>query len=135
PPAAGPTAGREPGPAPPKSGGDPVALGAIAALTAKLAGAHDAEASARAVLAAIDEALKPDRAFVLLWDAARKIATPLVGKSDGSAVSISRTVLDAAAASLRAVVIDDAVEDRALKDAKSVVRHRLRSVLVAPVVV
>ncbi len=107
---------------------------AIRSLTESLAAAADLETAARAMLQAVDLALRPDRAFVLRWDAARRSATPLVGKSDGAAVSVSRTVLERAAAERRALAVEDAVEDRSLKEAKSVVRHKLRSVIVAPIV-
>jgi two-component system response regulator PilR (NtrC family) len=61
------------------------------------------------------------------------VARPLVGKSEGAAVSVSRTVLDLAARQRRALAIQDAVEDRDLQQARSVARHQLRAVGVAPV--
>lgn len=111
----------------------PAHLAAVAKLAGALASAPDTESAARAVLDAIGVSLKGDRAFVLLWDASRRAVTPLVGKSDGPAVTISRRVLETAADSKKVVSIDDAVESRSFKDAKSVIRHGLRSVLVAPV--
>jgi transcriptional regulator with GAF, ATPase, and Fis domain len=110
-------------------------LAAAAALTAELAGCRDLETAARAVLAAMEKALAPKRGFVLLWDAAQSISRPLVGKSDDATVSISRTVLDLAVQRRRAVAVEDAVEDRVLKQARSVVRNQLRAVVVAPVLV
>ena len=110
-------------------------LAAAAALTAALAACRDLEAAAGAVLAAMEKALAPKRGFVLLWDAAQAISRPLVGKSDDATVSISRTVLDLAAARRQAVAVEDAVEDRILKQARSVVRNQLRAVAVAPVLV
>jgi len=110
-------------------------LVAAAALTAELAACSDLEAAARAVLAAMEKALAPKRGFVLLWDAAQAISRPLVGKSDDATVSISRTVLDLAVQRRRAIAVEDAVEDRVLKQARSVVRNQLRAVVVAPVLV
>jgi transcriptional regulator with GAF, ATPase, and Fis domain len=107
-------------------------LAAVTALSAALRAAPDQEAAARAALAAVESALAPRRAFVLLWDAARGLARPLVGRSDGATVSISRTVLDLAARRRAAVAIEDAVEDRDLGQARSVVRNQLRAVVVAP---
>ena len=111
----------------------PAHLTAVAKLAGALAGAADTESAARAVLEAIGQSLKGDRAFVLLWDPVRRSVTPLVGKSDGPAVTISRRVLETAADGKKVVSIDDAVESRSFKDSKSVIRHGLRSVLVAPV--
>jgi transcriptional regulator with GAF, ATPase, and Fis domain len=110
-------------------------LGAASALAVELAGCRDLEASARAVLAAMEKALTPKRGFVLLWDRGQALARPLVGRSDDATVSISRTVLDLAARRGRAVAVEDAVEDRALRQARSVVRNQLRAVAVAPVMV
>jgi transcriptional regulator with GAF, ATPase, and Fis domain len=110
-------------------------LAAAAALTAQLAGCSDLESAAGAVLAAMEKALAPKRGFVLLWDAAQSISRPLVGKSDDATVSISRTVLELAAQRRQAVAVEDAVEDRVLKQARSVVRNQLRAVAVAPVLV
>jgi transcriptional regulator with GAF, ATPase, and Fis domain len=107
-------------------------LAAVTALSAALRAASGQEAAARAALAAIESALAPRRAFVLLWDAARGLARPLVGRSDGATVSVSRTVLDLAARRGAAVAIEDAVEDRDLGQARSVVRNQLRAVVVAP---
>ena len=111
----------------------PAHLTAVAKLAGALAIAADTESAARAVLDAIGVNLKGDRAFVLLWDPVRRAVTPLVGKSDGPAVTISRRVLETAADGRKVVSLDDAVESRSFKDSKSVIRHGLRSVLVAPV--
>jgi DNA-binding NtrC family response regulator len=110
-------------------------VAAAGALAGALAGADDLEAASRAVLAAIDGALAPKRAFVLLWDAAAGLARPLVGRSDDKTVSVSRTVLEMAAHERRGVAVEDAVADRVLRDARSVVRNQIRAVVVAPVVV
>ena len=83
----------------------------------------------------MEKALAPKRGFVLLWDGAQSLARPLVGRSDDATVSISRTVLDLAARRRRAVAVEDAVEDRVLRQARSVVRNQLRAVAVAPVLV
>jgi transcriptional regulator with GAF, ATPase, and Fis domain len=107
-------------------------LAAVSALGAALRSAPDVEAAARAALAAVEQSLSPRRAFVLLWDAARGVARPLVGRSDGAIVSVSRTVLDLVARRRAAVAIEDAVEDRDLGQARSVVRNQLRAVVVAP---
>src|SRR5262245_46373108 len=109
------------------------AIEAVAALASALRRCADLESAARATLDAIERALAPRRAFVLLWDAARGLPRPLVGKSDGAAVSVSRTVLELAARRRRAVALEDAVEDRDLARAKSVLRHHLRAVVVAPI--
>ena len=111
------------------------ALATVTALAGALRGSADLEAASRAVLAAIERALDPKRGFVLLWDGARGLVRPLVGRSDDQAVSISRTVLELAARRRRGIALEDAVADRALRDARSVVRHRLRAVVVAPVIV
>jgi transcriptional regulator with GAF, ATPase, and Fis domain len=108
-------------------------LAAAAALAVELAGCRELEAAARAVLAAMEKALAPKRGFVLLWDRAQAIARPLVGRADDATVSISRTVLELAAQRKRAVAVEDAVEDRVLRQARSVVRNQLRAVVVAPV--
>jgi transcriptional regulator with GAF, ATPase, and Fis domain len=110
-------------------------LAAVSALAVELGGCRDLEAAARAVLAAMETALAPKRGFVLLWDGAQSLARPLVGRSDDATVSISRTVLDLAAQRRRAVAVEDAVEDRVLQKARSVVRNQLRAVAVAPVLV
>jgi len=110
-------------------------LAAAAALAVELAGCADLEAAARAVLAAMDKALSPKRGFVLLWDGAQSLARPLVGRSEDATVSVSRTVLDLAARRRRAVAVEDAVEDRELRQARSVVRNQLRAVVVAPILV
>ena len=83
----------------------------------------------------MEKALAPKRGFVLLWDGAQSLARPLVGRSDDATVSVSRTVLDLAARRRRAVAVEDAVEDRVLRQARSVVRNQLRAVAVAPVLV
>ena len=110
-------------------------LTAAAALAAELAGCRDLESAARAVLAAMEKALAPRRGFVLLWDRAQSLARPLVGRSDDATVSISRTVLELAARRRRGVAVEDAVEDRVLRQARSVVRNQLRAVAVAPILV
>src|SRR5262245_48990978 len=79
--------------------------------------------------------LPPKRGFVLLWDGEQSLARPLVGRSEDATVSVSRTVLDLAARRRRAVAVEDAVEDRVLRQARSVVRNQLRAVVVAPVLV
>ncbi|HXU05139.1 MAG TPA: sigma 54-interacting transcriptional regulator [Polyangia bacterium] len=112
-----------------------VRLAAASALAVELAGCADLESAARAVLAAMEKALAPKRGFVLLWDRAQALARPLVGRSDDATVSISRTVLELAAQRKRAVAVDDAVEDRVLRQARSVVRNQLRAVAVAPVLI
>ena len=83
----------------------------------------------------MEKALAPKRGFVLLWDGAQSLARPLVGRSEDATVSISRTVLDLAARRQRAVAVEDAVEDRVLRQARSVVRNQLRAVAVAPVLI
>jgi DNA-binding NtrC family response regulator len=113
----------------------PGALAAVTALAAELGACPDLETSSRAVLGAIERALGPKRGFVLLWDGARGLVRPLVGQSDDATVSISRTVLELAARRRRGIALEDAVADRALRGARSVVRHRLRAVAVAPVIV
>ena len=110
-------------------------LAAASALAVELAGCRDLESAARAVLAAMEKALAPKRGFVLLWDGGQALARPLVGRSDDATVSISRTVLELAARRRRAVAVEDAVEDRVLRQARSVVRNQLRAVAVAPVLV
>jgi putative methionine-R-sulfoxide reductase with GAF domain len=115
--------------------GESARLAAAAALTAELGGCRDLESAARAVLAAMEKALAPKRGFVLLWDRAQALARPLVGRSDDATVSVSRTVLELAAERKRAVAVEDAVEDRVLRQARSVVRNQLRAVAVAPVLV
>ncbi len=122
-------------PAAPPPTPDGARLAAAAALAIDLAGCADLEAAARAVLAAMEKALAPKRGFVLLWDRAQALARPLVGRSDDATVSISRTVLELAARRKQAVAVEDAVEDRVLKQARSVVRNQLRAVAVAPVLV
>jgi len=125
----------EAAPAAPPPTPDGARLAAAAALAIELAGCADLEAAARAVLAAMEKALAPKRGFVLLWDRAQALARPLVGRSDDATVSISRTVLELAARRKQAVAVEDAVEDRVLKQARSVVRNQLRAVAVAPVLV
>ncbi|HEY7376546.1 MAG TPA: FHA domain-containing protein, partial [Polyangia bacterium] len=110
-------------------------LAAATALALELAGCRDLESAARAVLAAMETSLAPKRGFVLLWDRGQALARPLLGRSDDATVSVSRTVLELAAARRRAVAVEDAVEDRVLRQARSVVRNQLRAVAVAPVLV
>ena len=50
-------------------------------------------------------------------------------------VPITGTVLDLAAQRRRGVAVEDVVEDRVLREARSVVRHQIRAVVVAPVLV
>jgi transcriptional regulator with GAF, ATPase, and Fis domain len=121
--------------APATDGAEVARLAAAAALAAELGGCSDLEAAARAVLAAMEKALAPKRGFVLLWDGAQSLARPLVGRSADATVSVSRTVLDLAARRRRAVAVEDAVEDRELRQARSVVRNQLRAVVVAPILV
>ena len=83
----------------------------------------------------MEKALAPKRGFVLLWDGAQGLARPLVGRSEDATVSVSRTVLDLAARRRRAIAVEDAVEDRELRQARSVVRNQLRAVVVAPILV
>jgi transcriptional regulator with GAF, ATPase, and Fis domain len=122
-----------------EAGGTPgsTALAAVAALTAELGACADLEAASSAVLAAMARALSPKRAFVLLWDEARGLARPLQGSADDKAgaktVAVSRTVLELAARKRRALAVEDAVADRVLRDARSVVEHRIRAAVVAPV--
>jgi transcriptional regulator with GAF, ATPase, and Fis domain len=117
------------------TGSDGTRLAAASALAAALGACRDLESAARAVLAAMEKALAPKRGFVLLWDGEQSLARPLVGRSDDATVSISRTVLELAARRRRAVAVEDAVEDRVLRQARSVVRNQLRAVAVAPVLV
>jgi len=121
--------------APAATAGEAARLTAASALAVELAGCRDLESSARAVLAAMEKALLPKRGFVLLWDRAQALARPLVGRSDDATVSISRTVLDLAARRRRGVAVEDAVEDRVLRQARSVVRNQLRAVAVAPILI
>ena len=58
---------------------------------------------------------------------------PLCGHSRAAVVAISRTVLELVRRERRALLLDDAVSDRELQKARSVLRHGLRSVMVAPV--
>ncbi len=110
-------------------------LAAVTALAAELRGCDGLEVAARAVLEAIEGTLAPKRAFVLLWDAASGLVRPLVGRSDDKSVSVSRTVLDLCARRRRGIAVEDAVADRELRAARSIVRHQVRSVVVAPVIV
>ena len=57
------------------------------------------------------------------------------GARDDATVSVSRTVLELAARRRRAVAVEDAVEDRVLRQARSVVRNQIRAVAVAPILV
>ncbi len=104
----------------------------LEALARQLADAADRQEAAQAVLAALEGAFAPDRAFVLSADAAGDVR-PLCGKGQGAAVSISRTVLQLVRQDGQAVLLDDAVADPEMQKARSVVRHGLRSVMVAPV--
>jgi transcriptional regulator with GAF, ATPase, and Fis domain len=97
-----------------------------------LEAAADRQEAAQVVLAALDAAFAPDRAFVLAADAGGEVR-PLCGKSQGAAVSISRTVLRLVREDKEAVLLDDAVADPEMQKARSVVRHGLRSVMVAPI--
>ena len=108
-------------------------LVAATTLAVELAGCRDLETTARAVLAAMERSLAPKRGFVLLWDAATSLARPLVGSSGDATVSVSRTVLELAARRRRGVAVEDAVEDRVLRQARSVVRNQIRAVAVAPI--
>jgi transcriptional regulator with GAF, ATPase, and Fis domain len=108
-------------------------LAAASALAVELAGCRDLETAARAVLAAMERSLAPRRGFVLLWDAATGLARPLVGAAPDATVSVSRTVLELAARRKRGVAVEDAVEDRELRQARSVVRNQIRAVAVAPI--
>ncbi len=110
-------------------------LDAAAALAVELAACRDLETAARAVLAAMERSLAPKRSFVLLWDAAASLARPLVGSAADATVSVSRTVLDLAARRRRGVAVEDAVEDRELRQARSVVRNQIRAVAVAPILI
>jgi transcriptional regulator with GAF, ATPase, and Fis domain len=115
--------------------GDCARLAAATALSAELARCSDLESAARAVLAAMETALAPKRGFVLLWDGGQSLARPLVGKSEDATVSISRTVLELAARRRKGIAVEDAVEDRVLRQARSVVRNQLRAVAVAPILI
>ena len=107
-------------------------VGALGALARGLAGAADRQAAAQVVLAAMERAFAPDRAFVLSAEGGGGVR-PLCGKSQGAAVSISRTVLELVRRDRRGVLLDDAVADPEMQKARSVVRHGLRSVMVAPI--
>jgi transcriptional regulator with GAF, ATPase, and Fis domain len=104
----------------------------LGALARGLAGAADRQEAAQLVLAALGQAFAPDRAFVLSAEDGGGVR-PLCGKSQGAAVSISRTVLELVRRDRRGVLLDDAVADPEMQKARSVVRHGLRSVMVAPI--
>ena len=132
------TPGSAAAPAPAADAGAPpgqgtARLAAASALAVELAGCRDLETAARAVLAAMERSLAPKRSFVLLWDAAASLARPLVGSAADATVSVSRTVLELAARRKRGVAVEDAVEDRELRQARSVVRNQIRAVAVAPI--
>jgi transcriptional regulator with GAF, ATPase, and Fis domain len=103
----------------------------VEALARRLAEVADRQEAAQLVLAALDEAFTPDRAFVLSAEGTG--VRPLCGKSQGAAVSISRTVLELVRRDGQGVLLDDAVADPEMQKARSVLRHGLRSVMVAPI--
>jgi DNA-binding NtrC family response regulator len=121
----------------------PRALERGRALALALARSRSTVEATDILLGAMLEALAPERAFVVLGGIAGKPLKPLAAHAagppaepdGGAVVAVSRTVLDLAAAGRRAVVLDDAVAERALKEARSVLRHGLRSVVVAPLLV
>ncbi len=106
-------------------------VAAPAALARGLAAPGGEAEAAQGVLAALAAAFAPDRAFVLAEGAGG--VRPICGKGQGAAVSISRTVLDRVRREGRGVLLDDAVADPELQRARSVIRHGLRSVMVAPI--
>jgi transcriptional regulator with GAF, ATPase, and Fis domain len=133
---------REPGAIRARSGGQegegpapdvpaPSALPRLRELADRLGAAAGGEEVARALLSAVVAAFAPDRAFVLADDGAGGIR-PLCGHSRAAVVAISRTALELVRRERRALLLDDAVSDRELHKARSVLRHGLRSVMVAP---
>ncbi len=129
---------REPSVIRARSGGEPAAdslareaLARLRELAGGLAAAASGEEVARTLLGAVVAAFAPDRAFVLADDGAGGIR-PLCGHSRAAVVAISRTALELVRREGRALLLDDAVSDRELHKARSVLRHGLRSVMVAP---
>jgi two-component system response regulator PilR (NtrC family) len=115
------------------------AIGAVHALASTLARAATAEAASAAVVTAMQAALAPERAFVVLGDGGARGLRALEGFQasvqsivSGAAAILSRETLALAARQRRAVVAVDDVEERSLSNGRSLGARAARTVVVAP---
>jgi DNA-binding NtrC family response regulator/pSer/pThr/pTyr-binding forkhead associated (FHA) protein len=107
-------------------------------LAARLTDASDEEDAANLLLDAVVSELAPKRATLLLrlWQgehaASKERVVPLATRGKEAVASISRTLLERAATVHRGVLVEDTMDSRELRGARSVVLHSLRSVMVVP---
>jgi transcriptional regulator with GAF, ATPase, and Fis domain len=118
----------------------PVAV--VGALAVALAQARTVEAASAAVVTAVQGALAPDRAFVLLGDGGPRGLRALEGWQghvpsivSGAASVLSRETLALAARQRRVIVAVDEVEQRTLADGRTAASREARTVVVAPLCV
>jgi DNA-binding NtrC family response regulator/pSer/pThr/pTyr-binding forkhead associated (FHA) protein len=110
----------------------------LGVLASRLGNTEDEEEAATTLLDAIESELLPKRATVLLrlWQgeqaASKERVVPLATRGKEAVVSISRTLLERAATVHRGVLVEDAMDSRELRGARSVILHSLRSVMVVP---
>jgi Transcriptional regulator containing PAS, AAA-type ATPase, and DNA-binding domains len=107
-------------------------------LASRLASTKSEEEAASVVLDAVETALKPRRATLLLRTSRsdgkqeRERIVPLATRGKEMVISISHTLLELATASGHGVLVEDAMASHELRGARSVVEHGLRSVMVVP---
>jgi DNA-binding NtrC family response regulator/pSer/pThr/pTyr-binding forkhead associated (FHA) protein len=110
----------------------------LGVLAARLTDASDEEEAANLLLDAIVSELAPKRATLLLrlWQgehaASKERVVPLATRGKEAVASISRTLLERAATVHRGVLVEDTMDSRELRGARSVILHSLRSVMVVP---
>ena len=110
----------------------PVALRGLGSLAAALAAARDEEQAVVALLDAVETELHPQRLTLLarLAGPTGERLVPLATRGKEAVASISRTLLGQAGAT--GVLVEDALDSRELRGARSVILHSLRSVMVVP---
>ena len=121
-----------PAPAAPAPVAAPPSLRGLGKLAAALAAAPDEEQAVAALLDGVEAELAPQRATLLVRISCPtgERLVPLATRGKEALASISRTLLGQAGSS--GVLVEDALDSRELRGARSVILHSLRSVMVVP---
>ena len=113
-------------------------VSSLCQLALLLASATSEEDATAVILDAVETALKPRRATLLLRTSRsdgkqeRERIVPLATRGKETVISLSHTLLELATASGHGVLVEDAMASHELRGARSVVEHGLRSVMVVP---
>lgn len=75
-----------------------------------------------------------DRGFILLKDRNRDRFRPAAIKSEKSSIALSQTLLDRVVRDKKPLLVQNAVENVSFVNAKSIIKHQLRSVMILPLI-